>query len=193
MKRFATTIVTLLFAISVTAQKQQLYKQVFNDSVMGTIFAPPLWTSVPQAYKLLAHTDAWAHKRFYFQAPGPNDYPEAMNPYAYNDSVLAKRITKNEWNMLAHKALAQKASKMAQRPAKVTITQIDAIPNEGIFFSLTEPVFYKDWALIDLTYYQRDEERTSPEQCYQGQALFVFNKQYNSNWKLIRIVNNFIL
>lgn len=193
MKLLSTTIVALLFAMATTAQKQQLYSQIFTDSVLGTVFAPPMWSAPPKTYNMLAHTDAWAHRRFYFQPPAANQHHEGMNPYAYSDPVLAQRITKDEWNMLAHQALAQQPAKIKRRPANVNITSFDAIQKGGVFFSLTEPVFYKDWALIDLTYYQRDEEKSLPGQCYQGQALFVFNKQSHNRWKLIRVVNHYVL
>jgi hypothetical protein len=193
MKLLSTVLPLLLLASAISAQQQQLYNQIFTDSMMGKVLAPPVGLPLPTTYTILSRTDTWQLRRFYFKPPGPGQYPEGMNPYSYNDSLVAKLIAKDEWNMLAHKALVQQPAKIKRPPSDAVLVDSTHTPEGGIFFSITKPVFYKTWGLIDMTYYQRDEGRTLPAQCYQGQALFVFIKQSKHKWELIRVVNRFIL
>jgi hypothetical protein len=191
-KLLASILLPLLLASACHAQHQQLYSQIFTDSVTSALLGP-VSDTCPNAYKIFSRTDAWQLRRFYFKPPGPGQYKEGINIYAYNDTLLAMLISKDEWDMLAHKALAQKPTKIKHPPANVALVDDRATHEGDIFFSTTQPVFYKKWALIDMTYYHRDDERPLPEQWYQGQALFVFIKQSKHKWELIRVVNRFVL
>ncbi len=192
MKLLSTTLVAFLFVLASPAQQQQLYSQIFTDSVMATILLP-LGHASPRTYQMLNRTDTWQLRRFYFKPPGPGQHQEGMNPNAYNDTLLQLLITKDEWNMLAHRGLVQQPAKIKRPPSNVVLVDSTHTPERDVFFSITKPVFYKNWALIDMTYYQRDEGRTLPAQCYQGQALFVFIKQSKHKWELVRVLNRFVL
>lgn len=193
MKLLSTVLPLLLLALASPAQKQQLYNQIFTDSVMGMVLAPPVGLPLPKTYTILSRTDTWQLRRFYFQPLTANQHQEGMNPYAYNDTLLQLLITKDEWNILAHRGLVQQPAKVKRPPSNVVLVDSTHTPERDVFFSITKPVFYKNWALIDMTYYQRDEGRTLPAQCYQGQALFVFIKQSKHKWELVRVVNRFVL
>ena len=88
--------------------------------------------------------------------------------------------------------MPQYPKKIKQNLPKTKLIK-DSSQLEGeILFRITRPAIYGSFAIVDLTYYQKNG-LPSVEQWYQGQALLVFQKKLKKDWQLIRIVNRFIL
>ena len=186
-----STLMFLMFALNCYSQNQQFNKQIFTDSIMSVIFKT-LEIERPKTYYLLSRTDIWQHNRFYFKPPDPGQHVEEINLYAYNDNILMQLINPKQWSYLAHTALTLFSKRIKNFQTNVSIIKDVSKSNEDIFFSITQPVVFKMLAIVDMTYYVRDKELISFEQWYKGQALFVFQKQFNNNWQLTRIVNRVI-
>jgi len=194
MKHF---IIILAFLISQHCQSQnnQLYNKIFTDSVISIALEHVL-QDAPKKYYLLSQTSEWASRSFYFQPPGPGQHKEGMNLYAYNDSFIKQSINSQIWSNIAHKALATPSKQIKTRNDNIILINEPNNSNEAIFFQITSPIRHKRYILIDLTYYKKAPPTTQErflDQWYQGQALLIFSQVSKGKWKLVRIVNRFIL
>ncbi len=194
MKHYGT-IIAFLISLNCQSQSTQLYNQIFTDSVI-TIALESVVQGAPKKYCLLSITNEWAYRRFYNQPPGPGQHAEGMNLYAYNDSFLKQTLNAQEWSNIAHKALEATPKRIKTQNENITLVDDPNKSSEAIFFQITSPIRHKKYMMIDLTYYMKAPPTTQErflDQWYQGQALLIFNKESKREWKLVRIVNRFIL
>ena len=184
-------IASLIFSFSnVYSQKATLLDKIFEDSSNFEI-TKSLNHQYPEKYFLLVKTDFWNKNRFINDST-ENRHAESPNPLIFSDSLLGKLLSQKDKEHLLSKAIHIESYKIKRFSSNIhLIKSFKNIPN-GFFFSITEPIYYNSYSLINLTVYFKDLETKSLKETYFGQVLFVYQYRNNS-WTLIKKIDDLLL